>query len=87
VAAALRRTLNGLVRFIKDEMRIKFFNGYSRNRNWVWIDFALGKWWYVFIWRKGGHWPFMYRSTDATPPNYYEPDDGHAQMLWGKYVP
>ena len=35
---------------------------------WLWLDVKLGRFWYVFIWGKG-QMPYMYRSTDATPPS------------------
>lgn len=33
-----------------------------------WLDVSIGKYWYVFMWRKGKS-PYMYRSIDATPPH------------------
>jgi hypothetical protein len=33
----------------------------------LWLDLKLGRYWYVFIWRKGSR-PYCYRSLDATPP-------------------
>jgi hypothetical protein len=36
---------------------------------WLWLDVKFGRFWYVFMWHKGQR-PYMYRSTDATPPDY-----------------
>lgn len=35
---------------------------------WLWLDVKLGRFWYVFVWRKDAR-PYLYRSTDATPPD------------------
>ena len=45
-------------------------NYMSRNNDalWLWLDVKLGRFWYVFMWRKGQR-PYLYRSTDATPPD------------------
>ena len=47
-------------------------NYMSRNNNnnalWLWLDVKLGRFWYVFMWRKGQR-PYLYRSADATPPD------------------
>lgn len=40
---------------------------------WLWLDAHVGRFWYVFSWRKGFR-PYCYRSTDATPP------------CWGEYA-
>ena len=45
-------------------------NYMSRNNDalWLWLDVKLGRFWYVFMWHKGQR-PYLYRSTDATPPD------------------
>lgn len=46
----------GVVQFLKHHM-------------WIWIDFRAFRFWYVLIWTRGrGSRPYLYRSTDATPP-------------------
>jgi hypothetical protein len=44
---------------------------YMSRRNdalWLWLDVKIGRFWYVFMWRKDQR-PYLYRSTDATPPD------------------
>lgn len=55
---------------------VQFFEGHR----WVWIDLRIGRFWYVLQWHKG-HGPFLYRSTDATPPA----EDNEGRMLFGRY--
>ena len=66
-------------------MRLWFMSWpWSGDMNWLWIDFtskSLG-YWYVFIWRRGRCLPFMYRSTDATPPGSVS---GEGNMIFGTY--
>ena len=45
---------------------------------WLWLDVKIGRFWYVFMWRKGVA-PFLYRSTDATPPDQ---EHGRNEGLW-----
>lgn len=61
-------------------------NYMSRNNDalWLWLDVQLGKWWYVFMWRKDQR-PYMYRSTDATPPDReYARNEG--RWFFGRHV-
>jgi len=50
---------------------------WTGNANWIWIDFHIGKYWYVFEWKRKKKFPFLYRSTDGTPFNH--------KMIFGKY--
>ena len=61
-------------------------NYMSRNNEalWLWLDVKLGRFWYVFMWRKGQR-PYLYRSTDATPPDReYGKNDG--RWFFGRSV-
>lgn len=49
---------------------------------WFWRDIRLGKFWYVFMWRKTER-PLLYRSTDATPP-CREPYDNKGKWYFGR---
>jgi hypothetical protein len=49
---------------------------FSGDVNLVWIDCKIGKYWYVFEWKRKKMFPFLYRSIDATPPE---------KMIFGKY--
>ena len=50
---------------------------WTGNANWIWIDFHIGKYWYVFEWKRKKKFPFLCRSTDGTPFNH--------KMIFGKY--
>lgn len=61
-------------------------NYMSRNNEalWLWLDVKLGRFWYVFMWRKGQR-PYLYRSADATPPDReYGKNDG--RWFFGRSV-
>lgn len=47
-------------------MRINWM-GRNNDSTRLWIDAKVGRWWYVFYWRKNQP-PYFYRSLDATPP-------------------
>lgn len=53
------------------------FDGERRKR--LWIDARVGRFWYVLIWIRGC-WPYLYRSTDATPPE----GDNEGRWLFGR---
>jgi len=61
-------------------------NYMSRNNDalWLWLDVKLGRFWYVFMWHKGQR-PYLYRSTDATPPDReYGRNEG--RWFFGRHV-
>ena len=61
-------------------------NYMSRNNDalCLWLDVKLGRFWYVFMWHKGQR-PYLYRSTDATPPDReYGKNDG--RWFFGRSV-
>ena len=58
--------------------------GKDNDSLWLWIDMKFGRFWYVFIWRKGS-WPYCYRSTDATPPLDDERGNNQGTWLFGRW--
>lgn len=50
---------------------------------WAWVDCKIGRYWYVFMWRKGGR-PSLYRSTDATPPMNNERGSNDGRWIFGR---
>jgi len=46
---------------------------------WLWLDIKVLRFWYVLMWRKG-LWPYLYRSTDATPPC----DENGGRWIFGR---
>ena len=55
----------------------------NEGRRRLWIDAKIGRIWYVLQWMKGTR-PFLYRSTDATPPDSSHENEG--RMLFGRYT-
>jgi hypothetical protein len=59
-----------------------YWMGKGNDYLWAWIDCKVGKYWYVFIWRKRSR-PSMYRSLDATPPMNDERGNNHGRWFFG----
>ena len=51
---------------------------WSGGVNLIWIDWRIGKYWYVFEWKRKKMLPFLYRSINGAPPL-------HNKMIFGKY--
>ena len=63
---------------VNDSFAVNYMSG-DNDSLWLWLDIKLGRFWYVFIWRKGLR-PYLYRSTDATQPA----DDNEGRWFFGR---
>lgn len=52
----------------------------SNTALWLWLDIRIGKYWYVFNWRKKNK-PYLFKSLDGTPPN----ERNSGSWIFGSY--